>query len=509
MARFTKHSAPIRPAFIAAALALAGLGACTSELTEVGPLSDIGVVEGQVREAGLPVPAFVRFSRQYAAELEAEVVVRADSTGWYRAALPLGVYRLTLTMAAGESGASGDQDTVRVGRAVRRLDIERGRARVTVRLPDLYDGPSARISLSGTGQDARAWTETRDGLAAFDLRLLPPDAYAMRLRVNSETDEFFLPGTYLVAGADTLRVGAGDVAYEADLRDRHLSLSGRITGSWQSQGLEMMVGLESMSGRERVFAACDADGSYRLDVLVPEPLRLFSTCALITRWYGGPSGSTATVFNVQPGDHLTGLDMTEGSLRLRFEGPGDLLDNAAQFALRDESGRMLTLSRPEGNPTVVPNLAPGSYRLYIFGHCRSEPWQPQWYEGAADEADAQPVVIEAGGIRDLTIGLLPGGTISGMITATSGAPPYWISLTLRDGDGEPLCDRTSYVEEGRLLLEGLADGTYYLSLLWPGATWWYPGTSDFAEAVPLTIVDRGAVTGLVWPLPSYKRGATP
>jgi len=509
MARFTIFSRDVRPALSAVTFGLLCLGACTGELADVGPLSDVGVVEGEVREAGLPVPAIVRFRDLHTEGLDVAVTVHADSTGWYRAALPLGDYLLTLSTPEGPYYANSGKDTVRVGRAVRRLDIERGRARVAVRLPAVYDESRAWLNLWSPSHRATQGVDTDDGLAEFDLRLVPPGAYTMRLRAGEGAIEFYLPGSYLISDADTLRVGTGDAFYELDLCDRHVSVSGRITGSWRSQNLEMRACLDAAGERTPASVYCEADGSFRLDLLVPEPVKLFSECAYVKQWYGGNTEATATVFDLQPGDHLTGIDLTEGSLRLRFEGPADLLDNSAQFLLRSEDGVDLPLPWFEGNPTVVPNLSPGRYRLYIFGHCRGEPWQPQWYEGAVDEAGAQPVDIEAGGVRDVTVALLAGGSISGMFTRDGGLLPYGLGVTVRDRDGEPLCDRTAYMAEGQLRLVGLADGEYYLSVVFANATWWYPGTAVFAEATRLTIIDSGAVTGVVWPLPSPKQRSTP
>lgn len=509
MARFTIFSRDVRPALSAVTLGLLFLGACTGELGDVGPLSDIGVVEGEVREAGLPVPATVRFRDMVTEGLDVEVTVDADSTGWYRAALPVGDYLLNVSPAEGWFNANSEKDTVRVGRAVRRLDIERGRARVAVRLPAVYDESRASLDLWDSSYRALQRVDVHDGLAEFDLRLVPPGAYIMRLRASGGGSDFFLPGAYLISDADTFRVGTGEALYELDLRDRHVSVSGRITGSWRSQGLEMRAYLGAAGGRTPASVSCEADGSFRLDLLVPEPVKLFTQCAYVKQWYGGSSEATATVFDLQPGDHLTGIELTEGSLRLRFEGPADLLDNHAQFLLRGEDGADLQLPWFEGNPTVVPNLSPGRYRLYIFGHCRGEPWQPQWYDGAVDAASAQPVDIEAGGIRDVTVALLAGGSISGMFTRVGGQLPYGLNVTVRDRDGAPVCDRTAYMAEGQLRLVGLVDGEYYLSVVFANATWWYPGTAVFAEATRLTINDGGAVTGVVWPLPSPKQRSTP
>lgn len=508
MARFSTFRDEVRPALIAVSFGLLCLGACTGELAEVGPLSDIGVVEGVVREAGLPVPATVRFRALHTEGLEVEVVVHADSTGWYRAALPLGDYRLDLSLAGDSFLAGGDEDTVRVGRAVRRFDIGRGRARVAVRLPAVYEEQWARLYLLEPGDSYTQRVDVHDGLAGFDLRLVPPGAYTMWLRVNG-SDEFLLPGTHLTSDADTLRVGVGEAFYEIDLCDRHVSLSGHITGSWQSQGLFMYAYLDAMSGLSRANAACEADGSFRLNLLVPEPVKLSVQCENVEQWYGGRTAATATVFDLQPGDHLTGLELTEGSLRLRFEGPADLLDNNAYFLLRSDDGTDLQLPTFSRNPTLVPNLPPGRYRLFIYGHCRAEPWQPQWYPGAADEAGAQPVDIEAGGIRDLTVALLAGGSISGMFTRESGPVPYGLNVTLCDRDGEPLCDRAAFVQEGRIRLADLADGEYLLSVSFLGGTWWYPGTAEFAEAARLTITDGGDVTDVVWPLPPREWKSTP
>ncbi len=492
------------PAMLAAFGGLLALGACMSELPPVDPASAIGVVEGRVREGVLGVPAFVEF-RDETGPLYTELRVTADSTGWYRAELPIGLYRTRVGFKGTESYYMADSDTVLVGRCVRRRDYDRARGHVVIAVPSVFDGKYARLYLTGAGQRAAGEAQVENGLAEFDLRLLPRTKYVMRLTLGYSMAEFYLPSTYISSYGDSLDASAGSAEYSIDLRGNYASVSGRVTGSWQGYGDLMEVQAVATGGRTVAKIDCSADGSYRLDSFVPEPVKVRSVCRNVENWYGGTSLASATVLDLRPGLDIAGVDLAVGALNIRFDGPGDLVPSHHSFVLRREDGTEIAL-RIYGNPIRVPNLPEGRYHLRVDGFCADDPWQPQWYDGAADADGSVPLDVVAGATRELTMVLRSGGSLLGRFEGETDTDWNSHAVFVHDGAGVQVCDEPLYMYYGAFSLAGLPDGDYCLSLGSRGQPYWYPGTFVLAEATRLTIADGNAITDLLWLRPAKAAG---
>jgi hypothetical protein len=487
--------------FIAALLIAAG---CVSDPGEPGPVSGYGAVEGYVLECGAAVPSLLEFSPRNSAQVDTWLRVTPDSTGWYRAELPVGDYRVYVRMTANQGSSSSvysEADTVRVGRAVRRRDFPRGRAQVTVRLPDSFDGSTASLTLYRPGTSVDLGTTVSDGLATYDLRLVPQQSFVMRMGLGWFGSSYFLPGTHLIVEADSLHVGAAPVAYETDTRSRHARLEGRVTGSWQSSGETMDVRAYAPGQQRRGLAACEPDGSFRLDLIAPVFVRVSAVCGAVERWYGGAAYATATWLELAPGQVIAGIEMREGGLRLRFEGPGLLVDNVGNVELVHPDGTRRQLNLGRDNPVLVPNLAAGDYRLHVLGACGGDPWLAQWYDGAADEEGASTLTVVEGAFTDATIRQQAGGVLHGSFVGDPDAASAPRHLRIYRGDGAPLCGEATYFWEGAFWWQGLPDGDYLLGTTVYGTTWWFPGTWDQAAAGRITIVDAGTVAGLAWLVP--------
>ena len=484
------------------ALALGtGLAGCTADPQALAPLPAFGVVTGQVLEAGRPVAARLTFRSQSDVPNNVSLEVTADSTGWYRVELPLGSYRYGARIDNWTWLGSSAEDTIRVGRSERRLDLRRGRARVTVRLPAGFDGSEAALSLRSVDFAADGRADVVADSVVLDLRLLKPDTYLMKFSPDWDHEDVYLPGVFTRFEADSLRVGLDAVStYAGDFTGSAVTVSGRISGSWQQSHWDMTVWAHDQWGRHVAQARCAEDGSYTLRVLAPGQFRFSSACRNIEHWFGGDGYATATPYDLGPGAELAGLDFSEGGLKVRFVGPGLILDNRAVLdVVRDDGTRWLQVGG-EGNPALIPNLAPGNYRLFVHGTCRLRPWQAQWYDRALDEAAATAVSVAAGAFTDVTINLEAGGVLSGTLTGRSAASDYWPAVRLHDGEGTALCGSFYPSEDGKFDIPGLPDGDYCLSL-YGDTTWWYPGTADLAEAARLTISGGQALRGLTWPLP--------
>ena len=501
-----------------AALALLAAG-CTEELPPVGSLSDIGVVEGRVTECGQPLAALIRFEGAEDGPLSATVVAQADSTGWYHAELPLGRYRYRLRYGNSLAPSNSSVDTVAVGRVVRRLDLARGRAQVTVSLPAEVESLAVEVNLQGSVRRvdgglasyyASAGGQLEDETATCDVRLLPPARYALTLDCQNGPWDIVIPQPGATTTPDTVRVGLDEVArFSFDFRPRYATLAGRVSGCPGLSPDSYVVELGSLNGVQIAHGSCRADGTYRLAILNPQPARLRVHHVYADLWYGGYDQYTADVIDLRQGARLAGYDLASGGLRLRFQGPGDRLDNAADLALIDPLGNSHQVYNYNQGDLLIGNLLPGDWRLQVLGGCGGEPWLPQWWQGAADQDSATPLTIVAGARLDLDLTLDAGGTIRG--TFVRGSDEWFSSaeVAVHDLDGERLCWRTrGYVSDG-FEFSGVADGTYLLGMYVNSLPWWYPGTWDRAQAQAVTVAGAGVVEGLAWRLPFPYKGARP
>lgn len=508
MARMPVRHHRFRHALLPAALAalggLLGLGACMSELPQVDPSSSVGVVEGRVLEGGLGVPAYVDFRDETGPTYNA-LRVTADSTGWYRAELPIGLYSMRVGIAGPGTYFAADNDTILVGRCVRRRDFDRGRGHITLTLPSALERDYVRLNLTGVRNRAAGETRVKDGRAEFDLRLLPRTSYVMRVSIGFDMAEFYLPSTYVSADGDSLDVTTGAAEYSVDLREHHASISGRVTGSWQGSGDDMQVQVTTTGGRSISEVTCSDDGSYLVDILVPEPVKVRSVCRYVENWYGGTSLASATVLDLQPGLDVTGVDLAVGALKILFDGPGDLVPGYHAFVLRREDGSEMAM-RTYGNPVRVQNLPEGRYHLRVDGFCVDEPWQPQWYDGAADVDGSVPLDVVVGTTRELTMVLRSGGSILGRFEGETDNDWNSHAVFVHDGAGAAVCSEPLYMYYGAFSLDGLPDGDYCLSLGSRGQPYWYPGTFVLAEATRLTISGGNAITDLLWLRPGKAVG---
>lgn len=507
--RFTMANVFRAAGLTALVACVAFFSSCTGELPSNVPSSSIGVVEGYLLEANQPVAARLEFSDIDNPGYDIRMTTFADSTGWYHAELPIGVYSYRITVG-NVSAFQTSRDSVTVGRAARRMDLARGRARVEAALPSVFEGREIwlRAAMARYGESYR--TVVVDSVAVFDLRMLPVGAFGLRLDVGSRSGDVVVISVGGGVDADTLRVSAGAVALHlSEFRSSYASIAGTVTSSPGFSADGIYVEARSTAGSYYAGADCDADGRYRIDLLQPATVKLHLLHRGIERWFGGDDHATATVYELQPGMHVTDVDLSGGAVRIRFEGPGDLIDNLGRLILRDASGVDTELSYLYTNPLSVELLRPGRYTLRSLGGCAGDPWQPQWFDGAAGSADATPIDVAVGQVRDLTMTLTAGSHIAGALTVQTGSVPPLVYVSIRDADGDEYCGRDVPIWSGRLFLPGLSDGDYQLAIPRNSGLWWYPGTWAQGEAATLAIRDQGAVEGLIWPLPEPFRKVAP
>jgi hypothetical protein len=500
-----------RPRFTGIAMMLAAVlplvaASCGEETAPDDVIREVGVVEGYVLAAGTGIAAEVEARRLGDGQTQVTGTADADSTGWYRLELPAGRYRLTThdeisNLYIQDSG----WDTVQVDPAVLRHDLRRARAEIGIGMPAHLEGSHFELSLeshSFSTIDANAYV--RAGRLDFVLPGLPAGSFTMQLNdLGSIGDDFYLPGVFTEGDADTLHVVSGGAAtYSCDFSLTHATVSGRVTGSWQAAAAYApYVRAYVDESQMAAVTYCQADGSYSLRFLFPVDVRLEFAHDQITQWYEGDSYANARVFALQPGDHVSGIDVVESGMEVRLEGPGDLAERNVDVLIRDESGREFTPGHMEDNPFAICNLRPGRYYLYVGGACTRQVWAGQWYGGSETPESAAPIDLGVGELRRLEFALTTGGRLAGVFEGAEDEFD-WVDFRLCDALGEPLCADWFYAYGGTFEVSGLADGAYLLATRnYGSAYWWYPGTFDLSQAAAVEIVDHGTVAGLVWTMP--------
>ncbi len=486
--------------------------ACQEDTCTPCPQYDVGRVEGYVLAAGQGMTMTVG-ARPLFGPQNGEVVVETTSgaDGWFQLDLPSGEYRLEIDPHGGIHHSGSYRDTVHVGRGINRHDLLRGQAQVKVRVPDDLEGREFRMDLPGTNDySGQVNAIVQNGLLQFDFPLLWPGTYEMRMGATHNST-FYLPTEPGVPGDGSLVVGTENTAiFEIDMSEVYASIEGTISGSWQqAEGNYMKVILVTDDNQSLASVHCQEDGTFQCDVFVAQPVRLYSSCNQIEQWFGGDSFETAQVYDIQPGQRLTDISLVESGILLQLEGPGIQLNHDTEILLRDESGRTFTTPHQGAGPFLICNLMPGSYYLHVSGFCDGETWAPQWF-GGGDLSSAVPIDLMEGELREITMALEEGGRIEGQLLDPDSQPITDAYYQIQDESGEVLCRNWWSWMGGSMHFSGLPDGTFFVAAGVQGyAPYYYPGTTNFAEATPLVIADHIAVTDLQWTLPAEATEVSP
>jgi len=376
-------------------------------------------------------------------------------------------------------------------------------------MPDDEEGRHYNLRIrAGDNNSISESATVQEGFLVFDYPVLVPGAYSMKLRGGDLTDAYYLPGTRDPADADLMEVGLNNAAtFEIDFGDSYVSISGNISGSWQLAGESRSPAVEVVSSDSRVFGHGNVDsaGDFTCGFLLPRTVLLRSNYRDLVQWIGGDSFETARVFDLQPGDRITGVSVIESGIRILLDGPGDLVYHRPSVIIRDDSGWEFHPYTYSDNPFSICNLKPGRYYVQVEGYCDDEVWARQWYGGAESQAGATPIDLAEGELHQIVMELVQGGRIEGNLVREDGSQPYAIEFSLFDAGGEPLCSGYSpwrYFDKGEFKFQGLVNGDHFLGVRTAGdKIWWYPGTWEFTAASPLSIVNHEAIIDVDWVLP--------
>jgi len=482
----------------------------------------LGTVEGYVTGGGLPVEASLSLI-PLDSDLEGDSYsVRADSTGFYTATVPAGDYLLAAWhfstknyyTSDGSVGREDEADTVTIGGSVRRVDLRAGAATVLLSVPETLQGVPlyCRVGVWNGARFNSYAGDQGDSVGSgrqFTFPFVPAGNYSFKIRVDRGA-EVWLPPSWSPESADSLRIEAGATsAYEATLIDPAI-IRGSVTGSWQEfPDRYPRVGLYDADSTEIMYKSLSSDPEYEFLLPAAASVRIRVKIGSISRWVGGTGFASATVYDLQSGDIVTGADLEESGIVCYLDYPGPIGGIKAGFRLVDADSVLLgsesSLGGDGENPFFVSNLIPGTYFLYLDRGWSHQPWYSNWFDGAESFSEATAITIEEGGeVKRITAHLADGGRITGRVLRYNGDPALGIRLTTLRID-EPWQDEfAAYSDhsDGSYEIVGLSNGDYLVgvSSYYYSITSWYPGEFDPALADTIRIVNHGIVSGIEWPV---------
>jgi hypothetical protein len=500
-----------RRALLLLSLTLLALLACEESTLEPAPQYAVGAVEGVVAECGVPLSAVVGARALDGPDLMRVVAwTRTDAEGRYRLDLPSGAYRLELDPDMNSySYSSNPRDTLHVGEGLRRFDLLRGRAVVEIALPSELEGQDVRVNLNGGRDDLHTLSDTiLDGRISVEFTRLRPGDYLVELQHNDPPFRFYLPGTTDAQAAEVLTVGDQvEVSRTTDLSGTLALLSGRLSGAWQQvdAGRPVVTAITE-SGTRLAWTTCDADGAFALPLLVREAVRLRVDWRSIESWIGGEDPDTARVFDLAAGERIEDIEHVSGGFLIHLVPPEGVEVDHYTLRLYDQDGTGLYSYGSHDNPHAVCNLEPGAYTFQAEGRCDGGAWASRWSGGAEAAAEAIPLEVGPGELREVTLELVAGGRIECVVHQGDTPPDDPIRVRLFTEEDEELCmpwENAVAGEDGVHRIIGLSDGTYRLAVNVQGLSsrWWYPGTFLLEEAATLVIEDHGTLADIAWTLP--------
>ncbi|MBK7048179.1 MAG: hypothetical protein IPH48_17085 [bacterium] len=524
----------------AASLLLLTAG-CSDEPAPLAPVTGACVVQGAISApftAG--TEGSIYFQRVDGRNLGIEVLT--DVAGRYRTEVPAGDYVITAYVAGltVRARADGDvaniwvePDTLRLeaGELPREIDFRLGVVALTGGNLAGLDGWSVRARLYPIREDGRfpysmgsSSADIEDG--RFRLEIGPAVSGTCRIQVTVQRDwstqgeTFWLPDVVDGDEGATYRVGADSLTVVTAAWPAPSRLTGTISGAWMDLGA-YAPSMSAFNADSVIVAGplrVDGFGHFVLPFLRQEPVRLLIAGSGSQAWIGGSDFDEATVFPLEAGVTVSGIDQAISTVLVRttleMYDPGV---NSAQLELRDPTSHALVSSHyfnfnDFDGLTCMP---PGQYLARITTTSSDRIWRNQWYDRATTPESATLITIPAGGgAMGLDIVLERGGVISGtVVNSHPGAAWGYVEVT---GEDSETVLHSQYIgglsPGGDFLLAGLEDGRYKVGLRfqwftggeqgeWIEVESWYPGTSDWATAGVIEISGADTVSGVVLPVP--------
>ncbi len=500
------------------AVTLGFIPGCGDDETPPCPPVNVGRIHGMLQAAGQPIHAHVT---AYAVPEDshpgdaAYVQTLSDSSGAYSMEVPSGRYLLLMDAsicyqfyAHGRLVSPSEAETLVVGRGESiAADVTLGAARLEVTTPAELEGYRCTARLvASTPEQCRSTSgnaRITDGHATITFPRVIPGTYRMSFIVAS-VGEIWLPGTMDITEADSIVVPMGvEAQYQATL-PQPATLRGTVTGSWQELGqYPPRLTLTDLTGRDQLASTQtnSVDGSYEMPVYGSGQALLQIAIGSVRRWHGGTTFDEATPIDLESGRTVE-LNLRESGVAgwLNREG----LPSGVTLLLVDDDGAMRGTGSADGPRGFfrISNLVPGTYYLHIPA---GPTWIEQYYDKTNSLALATPIQItEDGEVVWLNLDLENGGSIEGRLMRDDGAPAYGVPIDLVGPSGtQPFRRGQSNGQEGGFTFSALPDGDYRI-VAHPNEIdmpVWYPGVTDTAQAVVISIRDHAEVTGIFFDLP--------
>ncbi len=529
---------------------------CSSDDQPCGLEVSAGTIEGKVSCGGLDLNGVITAVPIVDGQaVEAILETQPDANGLYSLDLPAGRY--VVKLQAGYSRYVYDYtgslpgygqipaDTLLVDEthSHQGVDFELGGLTLQLELSGNLDGEIGEVVLHRyEAQSSGGWTTfvsqgsavITDGRLNVEIAGILPGDYQVEIVLGRrhyacycpyDGEHFWMPGTREQSASPWYSVEPDSVvALETSIALEPARLEGRIIGAWLELGLSTEPELSIVSpdsvpimGRRRV----ESDGSFGLDIHLPGPVKLlvtqstlnygFGSNGSISQWIGGPGFEEATVFDLQLGETISGIELVQSGVRVAVNAP-DHRFGESTFEFYDPATLALVASVPITStfdgPFGIANLWPGDFYLRVDHNPSlfdTAAWRPQWFDRTTSIEEAQLVtIINEDDILTLDLTLELGGMIDGTLNLGPDVEDfYYIVITPAD---EFSSLYFTYVFDGHsgYELRGLADGGYRVGLFPAGQGWqwpspppegtaWYPGTEDWNSAEVLQILDAGSV----------------
>ena len=521
------------------------LGACGESTTEPQePDLPTGTILGTVRSGGIPLDATVRATRVGLPDGDQslfEFKVRPDGT--YGLDVPMGRYvvglrfgeswDLTYTYSAmGVRLGDAPPDTLVVQSIYSPVsaDFVLASLRVHVDLPPDFDGAVGVVQLHRRGDTPplSPWSyrgsqygAVQNGSLDLALSGVLPGSYRVEVEVGFSSEPFWIPGVrdsalspWIEVPPDRSPEVRGRVGPEV------ARIQGRIIGAWLEMGLSSgpEVALLDPDSTLVCRSGVAADGRFDAKTFFPGPVKLLVRQYGIDQWIGGRTFEDASVFQLEAGRTISGIELVQSGMQVEIGGLYPRV-GAAWFRLYDATTlapAAASLAQPWYNLTVaLPNLRPGTYRMYIEPHSfGSQWWAPQWFDRANNSASGATITIgREGEVVPISVVLEKGGTIAGAVHEAEGVTGDYSLYLTRADDPAPSSRTYAWSLNLGFRFEGLPDGDWKVgasrlspsnpySDTPPAETVWFPGTTDWQAAGIIPIRNFGDVTSIDIVMPS-------
>ncbi|MCP3858352.1 MAG: hypothetical protein GY704_01740, partial [Phycisphaeraceae bacterium] len=174
----------------------------------------------------------------------------------------------------------------------------------------------------------------QDGELSAEFGMTVPGGVIIENEPAAYMDGFYLPGSYRSDDADIVTVVAGaETRYDA-VRPLPVTISGTCLGVWDQFGFRSPeIAVQAVGGNGIMEVSSDPFGAFT--VVLPAAGDFVLRTAVVdedgdTRgpasWIGGDSFAEAQVVSLRAGEDFTGLQATNGGLRLDLAGDEEMTE---------------------------------------------------------------------------------------------------------------------------------------------------------------------------------------